>query len=204
MLQPKENWNSSIPARANTLGGQLKTSYSNPSSQHHPSETFNSAVNFSEDFLGSDYSNSAFSSLMIAAFAFTLVMNAGFVLAKQPETTSSVYNFKEHKKQPKEKCSHSWFNDFCNHAASVEKPAEIFPLVQGIATLFKKKDYGSVEEILAIADLDNFSNTAMVALVRTTYPAKDKLNNWTDTVERVRENLVRKGLDAEKLLRGLS
>jgi len=70
--------------------------------------------------------------------------------------------------------------------------------------LFKKKDYGSVEEILAIADLDNFSNTAMVALVRTTYPAKDKLNNWTDTVERVRENLVRKGLDAEKLLRGLS
>ena len=131
-------------------------------------------------------------------------MNAGFVLAKQPETTSSVYNLKEHKKQPKEKCSHSWFNDFCTHAASVEKPAEIFPLVQGIATLFKKKDYGSVEEILTIANLDNFSNTAMVALVRTTYPAKDKLNNWVDTVERVRENLVRKGLDAEKLLRGLS
>lgn len=96
-----------------------------------------------------------------------------------------------------------WFEQFKMTADSADTVEKIYPLVSGIADLFTESAYGEVDSLLADPEIDRFSDTALVTLVRTTFPARAKLTNWASCLEQVRSILEARGLDSEKLLRGL-
>lgn len=97
----------------------------------------------------------------------------------------------------------SWLNDFYKSASSVSKAKEIYPLVSGIRKLFANQDYSTVDNILIEMDHSKLSHTAMVAFITSTFPARDKLENWHLSVERVKLSLEKDGLDADNILQGL-
>jgi hypothetical protein len=97
----------------------------------------------------------------------------------------------------------TWLTDFYKTALNASTAQEIYPLISGIAKLFEEKDYSTVNTIIAQAQLDVMSPTAMTTLVRTTYPARKKLANWDSKVIDVKEKLDILGMDTKKVLRGL-
>ena len=96
-----------------------------------------------------------------------------------------------------------WLNDFYKSAASASKAKQIYPLVSGIRGLFANKEYDIVDKILIEMDHQKLSHTAMVAFVTSTFPARDKLSNWSLSVERVKLMLEKDGLDSNAILQGL-
>jgi len=97
----------------------------------------------------------------------------------------------------------TWLRDFYKTALMADTAKDIYPLITGISDLFSNKKYDIVDKILDQAELGKLSPTAMTTLVRTTYPARQKLSNWNRTVLNVKNVLEESGLDANKILRGL-
>lgn len=96
-----------------------------------------------------------------------------------------------------------WLGEFYSKHSQASKAEEIFPLVKGVGEMFQKRQYGLVDRILNEAELDALSPTVMITLVRTTYPARKKLNKWSSAVGAVKDQLDSQGLDSKRLLRGL-
>lgn len=96
-----------------------------------------------------------------------------------------------------------WLNEFYKSASDVSKAKQIYPLVSGIRELFSNQEYSMVDAILLEMDHSKLSPTAMVSFITATYPARNKLNNWSLSLEVVRELLIRDGLDADDILDGL-
>ena len=86
---------------------------------------------------------------------------------------------------------------------SANKAKDVYFIVKGFRDLFNVRDYENADSVLAGIDLSKLSPLAMVAFVRTTFPARHKLNNWHYTVELIRDELANQELDAENILRGL-
>lgn len=97
-----------------------------------------------------------------------------------------------------------WLNEFYKSAFEVSKAKQIYPLVSGIRELFAKQEYSMVDDILLEMDHTKLSPTAMVSFITATYPARNKLNNWSLSLERVRMFLISDGLDADNILEGLA
>lgn len=125
---------------------------------------------------------------------------------QQEKFTPSVLHFRE--KDEITFCSPmanlSWLAEFYEEADEAKTSIDIYPLISGISDLFSDKDYLSVDNILSSAPLDKLSVTAMVALIRTTYPAKSKLSHWDESLEAVRSKLASIGENHQSLLRGLA
>lgn len=96
-----------------------------------------------------------------------------------------------------------WLNDFYKSAKNVSKAKQIYPLVSGIRGLFANQEYGIVDDILSEMDHQKLSHTAMVAFITSTFPARDKLSNWSLSAERVKLSLEKDGLDSNSILQGL-
>lgn len=96
-----------------------------------------------------------------------------------------------------------WLSDFYACSAQAATASDIYPLVSGVSALFRKKEYNTVDRLLSEVNLEKLSPTAMVTLVRTTFPARDKLESWNKTVVTIKDQLDSKGLDSANLLRGL-
>ena len=97
----------------------------------------------------------------------------------------------------------TWLAEFYKTANQANTAEKIYPLISGIADLMKAQDYKPVDQMLSEVRLDMLSITAMVAMVRTTFPARHKLKHWTEAVNSIRESLSTQGLDATKFLHGL-
>ncbi len=96
-----------------------------------------------------------------------------------------------------------WLVSFYKAAPLASNATDIYPLISGISSLFGSKDYASVDYILQSAPIETFSLISMITLVRTTFPAKNKLENWNSAVGKVKQIVVARGEDPSKLLRGL-
>jgi len=83
------------------------------------------------------------------------------------------------------------------------KGSDIYPLISGITKLFKSKKYTDIDTILAAAPINSLSVLHMVSLIRTTYCAKTKLNQWKITLDNIHRELAFRGENASALLRGL-
>ena len=83
------------------------------------------------------------------------------------------------------------------------KAHEIYPMVMFIHRLLQDRKYSEVDDILVSDQVEAFSNTAMVSLIRSTYSMKRHLNKWFDGRDRVAKELSARGEDTDKILRGL-
>jgi len=83
--------------------------------------------------------------------------------------------------------------------SGAKKAADIYPIISIIGDVFSKREYESVDRFLANADIEQYSDLAKVAMVRTTFPARNKLKEWHSARDRVASLLD----EPEKQLRGL-
>jgi hypothetical protein len=96
-----------------------------------------------------------------------------------------------------------WLSEFYKSAFEVSKAKQIYPLVSGIRELFINQEYAIVDDILLEMDHSKLSHTAMVAFITSTFPAREKLENWHLSVDRVKLSLEKDGLDSNDILQGL-
>lgn len=68
--------------------------------------------------------------------------------------------------------------------------------------MFIKKDYQAVDNMLESLDM-SLPFEDLVCTIRTTYPARKKLNNWSNTLTKIKEELDRRGINSSQALRGL-
>ncbi len=83
--------------------------------------------------------------------------------------------------------------------SGAKKAADIYPIISITSDAFSKRDYESVDRFLVNADIESYSTLAKVAIVRCTFPARNKLKEWHFARDRVALLLD----EPEKLLRGL-
>ncbi|MGY5797721.1 hypothetical protein [Rheinheimera faecalis] len=96
-----------------------------------------------------------------------------------------------------------WLATFYKSAKTANLAKDVYPIVKGIRGLFEEKRFDLVDDILAELEIGKLSHTAMVTFLTTTFPAKQKLDNWTLAAHFVKVKLEQDGLNADDVLRGL-
>ncbi|PHQ57943.1 MAG: hypothetical protein COA29_02465 [Porticoccus sp.] len=96
-----------------------------------------------------------------------------------------------------------WFLSFCDSASTAKNAQDIYPLVDGFSDLFLEKSYSKVDDILKFVDMRRFNELSIATLLRTTYPARDRLDSWYEALYEAERELCGRGLDSEKYLKGL-
>lgn len=97
----------------------------------------------------------------------------------------------------------SWLGDFYESSKSAQSAREVLPVISGIKQLFAEKKYSVVSDILLEMEINKLSHTAMVAFISAAYPARDKLDSWSLSVDKVKMALSKDGLDPDDILKGL-
>jgi hypothetical protein len=77
-------------------------------------------------------------------------------------------------------------------------------LITGFSELLTNQAYEEVDLVLRSVPLVWVSPEAMLALARTSFAARHKLTEWKRFVQSTRRELARRGLDPDKLARGLA
>lgn len=80
---------------------------------------------------------------------------------------------------------------------------ELAAVIRGLTQLIGKSEYPLIDRILRSFQPGQTSPAMNLAVLRTTGSVRSKLKAWHDLVPRVRFDLQGRGLDADRLLRGL-
>ena len=103
----------------------------------------------------------------------------------------------------KDVVSPSWLTELYQIGEDAISAEDIQSAVSGITDLFISKDYSSVDTILAQLEVDKLSALSLVTIARSTFPARDNLQNWDRAITRISEQLEVLGKKPSKALRGL-
>jgi hypothetical protein len=76
-------------------------------------------------------------------------------------------------------------------------------LIAGLGDLLTNKDYDAVDLILRSIGLNSVSPEVMLAFGRTCFAARQALSEWSSFVRRIRHEFERRGLAADRAVRGL-
>lgn len=79
----------------------------------------------------------------------------------------------------------------------------IGPTVDGINDLIGKGDFSYIDRILVAVPVDTASRHVLLTLARSTFPVRQKLSGWKPFVTSLRGAFIARGLNADKLLKGL-
>jgi hypothetical protein len=93
-----------------------------------------------------------------------------------------------------------WFEELYDKTDESDGIRELF---DNIDMMVADEEYDKLDHFLAIVDLKRLTNTMLVGMVRVPFPAHKNLSKWRDAVNRVANELTRRGLAADKLLAGL-
>lgn len=96
-----------------------------------------------------------------------------------------------------------WLSKFYESSSLDDTPKDMQPLIVGIQNLFLEKKYDIVNAILLEMDITKLSHIAMLSIITTTFPARNKLTAWSNTTERVRLKLNEDGRNANSIMAGL-
>lgn len=80
---------------------------------------------------------------------------------------------------------------------------QLLTIVDLVASLFKAEHYEAVDNLLHNVAPNKSSIHSTICILRTTYPARDKLPNWRRKVEQTKIFYDQIGLDSEFILKGL-
>ena len=82
-------------------------------------------------------------------------------------------------------------------------PADLLPLYKEINELFQGGYYETFDEFLTKIDFTQTAPVVMIGIIRLSFSARYKLENWEDATYRVYDELLSRGMEAATLLRGL-
>lgn len=80
---------------------------------------------------------------------------------------------------------------------------ELAPIFVGMNEDVFGENFETLDTVLRNTDVTTISSTMIVALGRGTFAHRRLLRSWPDYIERSKIELGKRGLDAEKVLRGL-
>jgi hypothetical protein len=90
-----------------------------------------------------------------------------------------------------------------SHETARAESEELVSTINSLNGLLKARAFAILDWIFANADLSRARASTLIALLRTTYAARAKLRSWSTLLSRVRAELQRRGLEHDRLLRGL-
>lgn len=80
-------------------------------------------------------------------------------------------------------------------------PSNLLPLIQNLINLLEENKFEEIDEILKLTDVKIIEPEIMVALLRTTFPAKTLIKYWYNFFDDCFDELKRRNLDAYKILK---
>jgi hypothetical protein len=87
-----------------------------------------------------------------------------------------------------------------NPAAS---PQNLRALYKAIQHFMRETDFGMVDALFKAVDVRNLPAEMLVAMLRYSFAAHKKLQNWSSFLAQVRQELDRRGMDNAQVLAGL-
>jgi hypothetical protein len=99
----------------------------------------------------------------------------------------------------------SWYEKAMQPMAVPADPSAIVLVISGIIQMLKASYFDEVDRLLAAFDVRSAAPEMMIALLRTTFPLRQKpLRHWAELLRTVRSELEARNLDAHRILRGLN
>ncbi len=82
-------------------------------------------------------------------------------------------------------------------------PKQLAGYIVGINSLIRSGEFKLLDHALQKIEPNSMSIELMIAIVRSTYPVRRKLDNWAVFLEKIAQQISGLGKDSQKLLAGL-
>lgn len=96
-----------------------------------------------------------------------------------------------------------WAYDFYTSAKDLDTPKKLVPFYQEINKLVHFSSVREIDDFLFYVETEHMSDVLLPGLLRLTSTKKSDLKYWKVLKERVKVELLSRGYDSEKLLKGL-
>ena len=81
---------------------------------------------------------------------------------------------------------------------------ELQRVTQGLIDLLKTDNFQTLNSVFESVDIQKTSQDVLVSLLRTNFVARSLITNWNDFLNKTKEVLNQRGVNAPKVLKGLS
>jgi hypothetical protein len=99
--------------------------------------------------------------------------------------------------------SPGWIQTVLRDGRQSTSTASFMKLVDALEDALAQSDFETIDKVLIHLDYSQISPEAMVALLRTTYQARSSLQAWSAAVQKIKDELNRRGVDGQRVLAGL-
>lgn len=99
--------------------------------------------------------------------------------------------------------NHPWIQELYDKHNQKVSAKDMVPMVLSFAKMFEENKYDEVDKILTGIQIHRLHPLFLANLVRTTYPAKNRLKVWSEALAKVSGELAKRHMDKDKILRGL-
>ncbi|MBY0612133.1 MAG: hypothetical protein K2P80_08105 [Beijerinckiaceae bacterium] len=97
----------------------------------------------------------------------------------------------------------SWiFNSITADAQSATEV--VTSTIDSVNKLIAAREFDLLGRAIAAVDVGNAGRHMLLALARASYPVRSKISNWSSYIEKINCRFIELGLDADRLLRGLT
>ncbi|MCW8918739.1 MAG: hypothetical protein OQL08_07980 [Gammaproteobacteria bacterium] len=96
-----------------------------------------------------------------------------------------------------------WVADFFSNSASLNDVSSLLPYYSHFNELIAAKDFETLDMIINRINVEQLSEVLLVGVLRLTYRFRDQLPSWKNLSGDVQNEVGRRGLDKEVILRGL-
>ena len=89
------------------------------------------------------------------------------------------------------------------NSTDADGTAPLDATIDGINSLIEKRDFVFLDRVLRLISDDRINRYALLGMARATFPVRSKLSYWQLFISNCHRALKNRGLDADKLLKGL-
>jgi hypothetical protein len=99
--------------------------------------------------------------------------------------------------------NYPWIQELYDKLDQKVSAKDMLPMVLSFAKMLEENKYDEVDNILSSIQTQRLHPLFLANLVRTTYPARNRLGMWPEALARVSAELTKRHMDKDKILRGL-
>lgn len=96
-----------------------------------------------------------------------------------------------------------WLSKIYNTGHDLKTGDDVFPIMAEISELFQGEQLQRIDLIMKDLDVDRLSPVGMIAFMRSTCSSKSQLPHWYEALNKVKNQMIKMGLNTDRTLRGL-
>lgn len=97
----------------------------------------------------------------------------------------------------------NWAEEFFKNSLSLNSPQLLLPYYEKIDKLLRNKEFHLCNTFISNINTKKLSDVLLIGLVRLTYAWRSQLPDWNLLLSNVGSELITRGYDKKKVLRGL-